>query len=91
MYCSVEQAERIVLLSSIDDGVNPIVRDVFEKNRAFSLSRTSHTIVNEEERTLYTNSSTITFLTKKVIEGKMYHVLQLECSCMYNSMTMGQS
>ncbi|XP_064405218.1 uncharacterized protein LOC135350377 isoform X2 [Halichondria panicea] len=65
-----EQAERIVLLSSIDDDVNPIMRDVFEKNRTFSLYQTGHTVINEEERTVYTSSYTITVLTKKHLEPR---------------------
>ncbi len=69
----VEQAECIVLLSSSDDDVNCIVGDVLEKNRKFNLPQTSHIVVNEDERTLYTVTYVITVLTKKVC------MILLEC------------
>ncbi len=69
----VEQAECIVLLSSSDDDVNRIVGDVLEKNRKFNLPQTSHTVVNEDETTLYTVTYVITVLTKKVC------MILLEC------------
>ncbi len=84
LFISVEQAERIVLLSSIDDDVNPIMQDVFEKNRTFSLYQTGHTVINEEERTVYTSSYTITVLTKKVIivpRGVTARVKLTVCVC----------